>query len=287
MQGIELQAYAKVNLTLEVKGLRPDGYHEISTIFQSIDLHDTVFLAPGEGIELEVRGLAAPRGADNLACRAAFLLKGKYPFPGVKIILKKRIPLAAGLAGGSADAAAVLVGLNYLWGLGLTPGALAGIGAELGADVPFCVLGGTALGRGRGEQLTLLPPPPRLWLVLVKPPFGVSTAAVYRGWDAGLASGWEGDLPREEEALVALHRRDREALVSSLGNFLEGVTFRLYPEVAAIKGRLISLGAEKAVLCGSGPTVFGVAPTREDAERIAAALRQDYPETMVTCTLSW
>ncbi|MBE3580895.1 MAG: 4-(cytidine 5'-diphospho)-2-C-methyl-D-erythritol kinase [Thermoanaerobacteraceae bacterium] len=286
MQGIKIRAYAKVNLTLEVKGRCADGYHEISTIFQSIDLHDTVFLTPGRGIELEVRGRAAPRGADNLAYRAASLLQGRYPFPGVKITLEKRIPLAAGLAGGSADAAAVLVGLNYLWDLGLTAGALAGIGAELGSDVPFCVLGGTALGRGRGERLALLPPPPRLWLVLVKPPFGVSTAAVYRGWDAGLASGWEGDRPREEEAVAALLGGNREGLVRSLGNVLEGVTLRLYPEVATIKGRLMSMGAEKAVLCGSGPTVFGVAPTREEAERIAAALQREYPETVVACTLS-
>jgi len=286
LQEIKIRAYAKVNLTLEVKGRRTDGYHEISTIFQSIDLHDTVFLIPGRGIELEVRGRGGPEGPANLAYRAASLLQGKYPFPGVRIILEKRIPLAAGLAGGSADAAAVLVGLNYLWDLGLTAGALASIGAELGSDVPFCVLGGTALGRGRGERLTLLPSPPPLWLVLVKPPFGVSTAAAYRAWDDGLASGWEGDRPREEEAVAALMTGDRKGLVGALGNALEGVTSRLHPEVAAIKEKLMSLGAEKVVMCGSGPTLFGVAPAREEAERMAAVLRGEYPETLVARTLS-
>lgn len=285
MQGITLAAYGKINLTLEVKGRRPDGYHEISTIFQSIALHDTLVLTPAEDIALEVTGLAAPEGPENLACRAAFLLKENYAFPGARIRLEKRIPLAAGLAGGSADAAAVLVGLNYLFGLGLTPAALAQMGSRLGADVPFCVLGGTALGRGRGEKLTLLPSPPRLWLVIVKPSFGVSTAEVYRGWDEGLFAPGIEERPRESEALVALDKQDRQGLVGALGNDLERVTFRRYPEVASIKKRLMALGVEKAVMCGSGPAVFGVAPDREEAERIAERLRHDYPDTVVTHTL--
>ncbi|SMB89438.1 4-diphosphocytidyl-2-C-methyl-D-erythritol kinase [Thermanaeromonas toyohensis ToBE] len=284
MQEITLRAYAKINLTLEVKGTRDDGYHEISTIFQSIALHDTVTLRRAESIELEVKGMEGLQRPENLAWRAAALLRERYPFPGVKIILEKNIPVAAGLAGGSTDAAAVLIGLNYLFGLGLTPGMLACLGERLGADVPFCILGGTALGRGKGERLLLLPSPPRLWLVIVRPSFAVSSREIYASWDAGVG-GKDFVLPQEEEAVAALYHGDRQALVASLGNALEKVTCTLYPEVKAIKERLLAYGAEKAVMCGSGPAVFGVVPNREEAERIARRLKPKYPDTFITHTL--
>ncbi|GEA14546.1 MAG: 4-diphosphocytidyl-2-C-methyl-D-erythritol kinase [Moorella sp. (in: firmicutes)] len=285
MDALKVRAYGKINLTLKVLDRRPDGFHNLSTIFQVIALQDTLtFSRCPEGINLEVKGAPLPAGPDNLVYRAAALLQQRYGFPGVRITLTKRIPLAAGLAGGSSDAAATLLGLNYLYNLGLTPGQLAREGARLGSDVPFCVLGGTALGRGRGEELYLLPPAPRLWLVLVKPPFGVSTAAVYQGWDAA-PSRQNPEPPDEEKALAALRAGDREQLVRALGNDLEIVTCRLYPEVMAIKLSLVAAGAERAVLCGSGPTVFGVAPDRETAINIASRLRQTYPETIVTCTL--
>lgn len=284
LREITLRAYAKINLTLEVKGTRPDGYHEISTIFQSIALHDKITLQEADDIELEVKGVQGLRGPENLAWQAALLLRESYPFRGVRIVLEKNIPVAAGLGGGSSDAAAVLVGINYLFDLGLTPGALAHLGERLGADVPFCVLGGTALGTGKGERLLILPPPPRLWLVIVKPSFSISTRKIYAGWDAGI---WceDFEVPREKEALAALYRGDREALIASLGNTLEKVTFALYPEVKVIKGSLLDLGAEKAVLCGSGPAVFGVVPSRREAERIARELKPRYPETFVTHTI--
>lgn len=284
LEEITLRAYAKINLTLEVKGTRDDGYHEISTIFQSIALYDTVTLQQREGIELEVKGMEGLQGPENLAWRAASLLQEKYYFKGVKIILEKNIPVAAGLGGGSSDAAAVLLGLNYLFDLGLTPGILTSLGERLGADVPFCVLGGTALGRGKGERLFILPPPPRLWLVIVRPSFAVSTREIYAGWDAGVNDKVSG-LPREEEAVEALYRGDRQALVASLGNVLEKVTCSLYPEVKMIKESLLACGAEKAVMCGSGPAVFGVAPNREEAERIAQRLKPKYPDTFVTHTI--
>jgi 4-diphosphocytidyl-2-C-methyl-D-erythritol kinase len=284
LQEITLRAYAKINLTLEVKGTRSDGYHEISTIFQSIALYDKITLQQADDIELEVRGMEGLKGPENLAWQAALLLRESYPFKGVRIILEKNIPVAAGLGGGSSDAAAVLLGLNYLFDLGLTPGILASLGERLGADVPFCVLGGTALGKGKGEKLLILPPPPRLWLVIVKPSFSVSTREIYASWDAGVGCGDLG-LPREEEAIAALYRGDREALIASLGNALEKVTSALYPEVGVIKKSLLDCGAEKVVMCGSGPAVFGVVPSRAEAERIAQELSSKYPETFVTHTL--
>ncbi|MDN5343967.1 MAG: 4-diphosphocytidyl-2-C-methyl-D-erythritol kinase [Clostridia bacterium] len=285
MDVLELPAYAKINLTLRVLGRRPDGFHDISTIFQTMALHDTLSIQRAEtGIHLEVEGAPLPAGPDNLVYQAARLLQQRYGSPGARITLVKRIPIAAGLAGGSADAAAALLGLNYLYNLGLTPGQLAREGASLGSDVPFCLLGGTALGRGRGEELTLLPSPPVLWLVLVPPPFGVSTAAIYRAWDA--SPDWRARaVPGEEEALAAIKAGDRERLIGALGNDLEGVTASLYPEVGSIKSRLLAAGAEGALMCGSGPVVCGIAPDREAAGRIAARLKETYPATIVTRTL--
>lgn len=285
MDFLTIPAYGKINLTLRVLGRRQDGYHNLSTIFQSIALADRLTLRRHyEGLHLETTGRPVPSGPDNLVYQAAARLQTRYGFPGVKITLQKEIPLAAGLAGGSSDAAATLLAVNILFNLGLTPGQLAREGVALGADIPFCVLGGTALGRGRGEELTLLPPIPPLWLVLVKPSFGVSTADVYQAWDAnpGLESL---EHPDEERALAAIMNGDREELLAALGNDLEAVTCRLYPEVTAIKLRLLAEGAERAVMCGSGPAVFGVAADTATAQRIASRLQETYPETFVTRTL--
>ncbi|WP_338824493.1 4-diphosphocytidyl-2-C-methyl-D-erythritol kinase [Moorella humiferrea] len=285
MDALKVRAYGKINLTLKVLDRRPDGYHNLSTIFQSIALQDTLELnREAEGIAIEVKGASLPTGKDNLIYRAAALLKRRYGFSGIRIILTKKIPIAAGLGGGSSDAAAALVGINYLFNLGLTPGQLVRLGAEVGADVPFCVLGGTALGRGRGDELSLLPSPPRLWLVLVKPSFGVSTAAVYRHWDTDPPEE-NPEPPNEGRILEAIKAGDRKLLIDALGNDLETITCRLYPEVKDIKLKLMEAGAERAVMCGSGPTVFGVAPDKETAQQIAARLRRIYPQTIVTCTL--
>lgn len=285
MDFLTVPAYGKINLTLRVLERRPDGYHNLSTIFQSIALADRLtFSRHQEGLHLETTGVPVPVGPANLVYQAAYRLQTRYGFPGVKITLQKQIPPAAGLAGGSSDAAATLLAVNTLFNLGLTPGQLAREGVALGADIPFCVLGGTALGRGRGEELTLLPRVPPLWLVLVKPSFGVSTVDVYQAWDAN--RGW-GPLepPDEERALAAIRSGDRKKLLAALGNDLEAVTCRLYPEVTAIKLRLLAEGAERAVMCGSGPAVFGVAAGEEQARRIAARLQETYPETFVTRTL--
>ncbi len=285
MDVLQIPAYGKINLTLRVLGRRPDGFHNLSTIFQSIALQDTITVRRRSGsIHLESCGVPLNIGPENLVYRAAALLQQKFDLPGAWIKLEKRIPLAAGLAGGSSDAAATLLGINYLYGLGLTPAQLARAGAALGSDVPFCLLGGTALGRGRGEELALLPSPPRLWLVLVKPSFGVSTAAVYREWDAD-PGRQVAEPPDEAGALAALQAGERRQLLASLGNDLEAVTGRLYPEIKALKERLLAAGAEKAVMCGSGPALFGVAPDQKTAARIVSHLQESGLTAIMTWTL--
>lgn len=285
MDAFSIPAYGKVNLTLKVLNRRPDGFHNLSTIFQNIVLHDTVTVRKRDyGVRLNVLGALLGTGPENLAYRAAVKMQQTYGFPGIEITLEKRIPIAAGLAGGSADAAAVLQGINRLYNLGLTPGQLAWEGSDLGSDVPFCAIGGTALGRGRGEELQILPPAPKLWLVLVKPAFGVSTEAVYNEWDKITVNEMP-DPPDEDRALEAIRSGDREELIRALGNELEMVAARLYPEVVAVKKRLLDAGAKRAVMCGSGSAVFGVALNEDQAIEIAALIKTIYPETIITYTL--
>jgi 4-diphosphocytidyl-2-C-methyl-D-erythritol kinase len=278
-----LKAYAKINLVLDVLGKRPDGYHEISSVMQSVTLADLVTVShKKEGISVCCDHPGVPSGPDNLAYRAARLLLEEAGIDrGVQILLQKSIPVAAGLAGGSANAAAVLLGINYLFNMGFTPAQLMVYGARLGADVPFCLLGGTAWARGIGDQLTLLPSPPAFWLVLVKPPFGVATAQVYQWYDAAESLAGP-DVPR---ALASLAAGDRDGLIEAMGNALEPVTSARYPEVRQIIEELNDLGSLRAVMCGSGPTVFGVARDEHHARSMALRLSRRYQETYVVRTL--
>lgn len=258
-----IKARAKINLALDVLGTRPDGYHELETVMQTLALHDGVEITPAPEIELVVEGAALPAGPENLAFRAAELLRRHAGYNGgARIKLVKRIPLAAGLAGGSADAAAVLRGLNEFWGLGLGQDELSVLGAEAGSDVPFCLRGGTALARGRGEVIHPLPGLPPLGVILVKPPFGVSTAGVYRLFDT------IDDNPKRPDCrgmVEAVCRGDVDGVVSRLGNALEAVTISLYPVIGEIKSRLAGAGALGVLMSGSGPTVFGLFPEYRSA----------------------
>lgn len=284
MDYLRIAAHAKVNLVLDVLGKRPDGYHQLETIMQSLELCDFVTVKRiEEGIELECDSPQVPLGPENLCYQAAEqLLKYSGRMGGVKIRIEKKIPVAAGLAGGSTDAAATLLGVNFLWGLGLTVGQLVEIGARLGADIPFCLIGGTVLARGIGEKLTLLPPAPSMWLVLVKPAFGVSTAEVYRKFDL------VGPLPRLNiaGAVQGLEEQNMGHLLVCMGNALEAVTMVDYPEVRAIRDEMLDLGACRAVMCGSGPTVFAVASSKDQAHKMASYFRSRYGEVIVTRTLS-
>ncbi|MBZ5203106.1 4-(cytidine 5'-diphospho)-2-C-methyl-D-erythritol kinase [Planomicrobium chinense] len=265
-----VKAPAKINLTLDVLHKRPDNYHEIEMIMTTVDLADRIGLKATEsGIFIESADRFVPNDSRNLAYQAAQLLKDTYNIKsGVIISLDKQIPVAAGLAGGSSDAAATLKGLNQLWQLNLSLDELAELGAKIGSDVSFCVYGGTALAKGRGEIIQELPAPPNCWVILAKPTIGVSTAEVYGAFDAKKA-----EHPNTQEMIQALSAGDYNAMCANLGNALESVTLNLYPEVAQIKEQMKKFGADAVLMSGSGPTVFGLVQQEARIPRIYNGLR--------------
>lgn len=280
MEELRLRAFAKVNLTLDVGGLRPDGYHEIHSVMQTISLADELLLSRAEGgIAVECDSPEVPGGEGNLAWRALKLLADRLP-GGVRLEIRKRIPVAAGLGGGSSDAAAALKGANALYGLGLAEQELISLAAAVGSDVPFFVLGGTVEARGRGEIVRRLPPLPKLWLVVGKPDFGVSTRDVYAAYRT------EGGAKRTPLLIAALESGDAEGVLRSLGNDLEQVTGRLFPAVGMLKERLLELGALRAVMTGSGPAVYGVFPGEREARLAAERLESDCASVFVCKTVS-
>lgn len=253
---IMIKAPAKINLTLDVLHKRPDGYHEVEMIMTTVDLADRIELEELRKDEIRVvsHNRFVPDDSRNLAYQAAKLLKERHGIrSGVEIGIQKVIPVAAGLAGGSSDAAATLKGLNKLWQLGLSVDELAELGSEIGSDVSFCVYGGTALAKGRGEKIKLLPTPPNCWVVLAKPTIGVSTAEVYKNLKLdGLKH------PNTEKMIEAIETGDYQQMCRNLGNVLESVTLKMYPEVAQIKEQMERFGADAVLMSGSGPTVFGL-----------------------------
>ncbi|MCQ6276713.1 4-(cytidine 5'-diphospho)-2-C-methyl-D-erythritol kinase [Bacillus sp. V3B] len=266
-----VKAPAKINLSLDVLYKRPDGYHEVEMIMTTIDLADRLELTLLDQNEIKIisHNRFVPDDHRNLAYQAALLLKKRFSVQkGVAITIEKVIPVAAGLAGGSSDAAAALRGLNKLWGLGLTMAELAELGAEIGSDVSFCVYGGTALAKGRGEIISHLPAPPTCWVVLAKPFIGVSTADVYRRLDLGRIHH-----PDTKKMLQAIEAGQFTDVCSNLGNVLEDVTLKLYPEVALIKDQMKRFGADSVLMSGSGPTVFGLVQHDSRMQRVYNGLR--------------
>ena len=256
-------AYAKINLALDVTGVRENGYHDVRMIMQSVNLHDTLKLykTENEGITLSVGTAPLPAGPGNLVYDAAALLFEKYSIQdGVRIELDKTIPMSAGLAGGSSDAAATLRGVNRLFELGLSDDELRQLGVTLGADIPYCISGGTAIAEGIGEIITPIPAIPNCWLLLVKPPAGVSTGFVYKNLDMDHL-----EHPDVGGMIEAIRRGSYVGMVSKLGNVLETVTLAHCPEIATIKSQMQSLGADGVMMSGSGPTVYGIFPTRDAA----------------------
>lgn len=256
---LRLEALAKVNRWLRVLGARPDGYHELDTLFQTIDLSDELVLEEDDRLTLTITGGSLPADDRNLVLRAARTLAARTGTTrGARLELTKRVPVGAGLGGGSADAAAALLGLNVLWDLGLPVEELRLVAASVGSDVAFFLFGGRARGTGRGERVEPLPDVPEEALVLLFPPFGMSTAEVYRQVGAGRLAGSPPAGPPVGE-------------MPDL-NDLEAAAERLHPELRTLREALRSAGAVPARLSGSGSTLFGIFRSREKAEGARAAL---------------
>ena len=274
LTSILLKARAKINLTLDVTGKREDGYHFVKMIMQTISLYDTLLIKkvqkPGIWLKCDVKWL--PCDERNIAYKAAALMIETFGIKeGVSISIRKRIPVAAGLAGGSADCAAVIKGMNEIFKLGLDEEKLMELGSKLGSDVPFCIMEGTALAEGTGNILTRIDNCPELNIVLVKLPVSVSTATVYKNLNC-----YELPFhPDTEKMLVYIKNKDDEGIASALSNVLETVTIKMHPRIDTIKDKLVEKGALGAVMSGSGPTVFGIFADKQAACEAADSLRSE------------
>ena len=267
MYQMRLKALAKINLGLDVLRRKEDGYHEVKMIMQTINLHDQIHMRKIKEDEIRIRTNLhyLPNNENNLAYKAAKILKDEFDIKGgVTINLKKVIPVAAGMAGGSSDAAAVLFGMNKMYGLGLSIQELMDRGVKLGADVPYCIMRGTALAEGIGEKLTKLPAMPKCHILIAKPPISVSTKFVYENLHANDLK--PEDHPPVDVQVEALKEGDLKKLVANMGNVLERVTVPEYPVINELKQMMLDCGALGSMMSGSGPTVFGIFENEEDAK---------------------
>ena len=274
MRELKLKAKAKINLGLDVVRKREDGYHEVRMIMQMINLYDKITLRKKTepGITVTANLSYLPVNEDNLVYRAAKLLMDEFQVDGgLEIELQKYIPVAAGMAGGSTDAAAVMVGVNRIFQLGLNKKQLMERGVKIGADVPFCIMRGTALAEGIGEELTPLPAMPHCSLVIAKPKIHVSTKFVYGNLKVRELT----EHPDIDGQVQALRENDLEQLVARMGNVLETVTIPAYPVIDEIKHTMMKYGAMGAMMSGSGPTVFGIFEKEDKAQEVCRLLKKD------------
>lgn len=273
MDSIRLKARAKINLGLDVLGVREDGYHEVRMVMQTVGLYDRLIInrIPQDDIIIKSNLNFLPVNENNLIYKAAKLLKEECGYTGgVEIDLNKFIPVAAGMAGGSTDAASTIFGINRLFNLGLTQADMMELGLRLGADVPYCIMRGTALAEGIGEKLTRLEPMPHCWLLVAKPPVNVSTKLVYDSLDMSEVN----NHPDIDGIIDAIKSQDVGLIASRMGNVLEQVTIPLYPIIDTIKQDMLNNGAINSMMSGSGPTVFGIFPDEETALRCQAYLKE-------------
>lgn len=271
LKELHLNAYAKVNLALNVLAPRPDGFHEIETVLHTVELHDAITLREREeGIEVRTDNPAVPDDARNLVVKAAQALRDTFGVQrGVEIDIKKGIPVASGLGGGSADAAITLLGLVQMWKIRLNGRGLISLAAALGSDVPFFLEGGAAIARGRGERVQWLPPLPTTWVVLARPRVEISTTWAYQNLSLAEVAG-RPDVPAMIEAM---RREDLAGVGRLMGNVFEGLAMRRYPVVDDLKQRILAGEAYGATLSGTGPTVFGLMANEAAARKTAAELR--------------
>ncbi|EMG27984.1 4-diphosphocytidyl-2-C-methyl-D-erythritol kinase [Listeria fleischmannii 1991] len=282
---ITIKAPAKINLSLDALYKREDGYHEVEMVMTTIDLSDSLQLEllEEDRIELDVNAHFIPDDKRNLIYQAAELLKNRYDVKkGVKITLDKQIPVSAGLAGGSTDAAATFKGLNKLWNLGLSLEKLADLSAEIGSDIAFCLYGGTALATGRGELIERLNRMPGCWIILAKPNIGVQTPSVYKELRVQ-----EVGHPNTKKMLEAISRGDLDGIFDSMGNVLESVTLEKNSQVKQLKDKMLEFGADAAMMSGSGPTVFAIVKQHSRAKRVYNGLRGFCNEVYMVRPLSY
>ena len=270
---MRLRALAKINLGLDILGKREDGYHEVRMIMQTIQMYDVLEIhrSKSPGISLETNLPYIPCDERNLVYKAAKLLMDEFQIEeGLSMKLDKSIPVAAGMAGGSSDAAAAFVGVNRLFNLGLSEQELMKRAVKVGADVPYCIMGGTALSEGIGEILTRLPAPPKAYLLVAKPDINVSTKFVYENLHADTLS-YHPDI---DGMVQAIKEGSLEGITDRMGNVLETVTEKEYPVIARIKEEMKKAGAENALMSGSGPTVFGIYRQKEIAQKAYGILKE-------------
>ena len=273
MDKMELKALGKINLGLDVLGRRENGYHDVRMVMQTVYLYDQIRIEKTKkpGIELSTNLFYLPVNENNLAYQAADLLMKEFDVKeGVKITLDKHIPVAAGMAGGSSNAAAVLFGINRMFSLGLSQKELMERGVKLGADVPYCIMRGTVLAEGIGEELKELPPMPKCTVLIAKPPISVSTKVVYEALDAKEIS----EHPDIDGVIEGLEEGSLKKVASAMGNVLEDVTIPMHPVIEEIKQEMKECGALNAMMSGSGPTVFGLFENRTAAREAQRRIRE-------------
>lgn len=269
MNSIRLKARAKINLGLDVLGKRENGYHDVRMVMQTVGIYDHLIMTkiPEDEIIIKLNLSFLPTNENNLVYKAIKLMKEEYELSGgIQVQLNKFIPVAAGMAGGSTDAASALFGMNKMYNLQLPLEKLMELGVRIGADVPYCVMRGTALAEGIGEKLTKLPPMPHCFIVVAKPPVSVSTKIVYEQLDASAIV----KHPDIDGIIAAIREGSVERVAARMGNVLEEVTIPMYPVIQTIKQDMLEHGAINAMMSGSGPTVFGIFPD----EQTALACRQ-------------
>lgn len=281
MNCIELKSRAKINLSIDVLGKRKDGYHLVEMIMQTIDLYDVIKIRElsSDDIIIKSNSKDIPLDDTNIVYKAINLLRDKFNInKGIEVFLQKNIPIAAGMAGGSSNAAAILVGLNKLWSLNLSELDLQELGLNLGADVPFCISGKTALAKGIGEELTFVKGLPKdISILICKPEIFVSTKDVYEGLDLNNIQ----IRPNNEKLLEYLKEEDVSSLAENMVNVLEGVTSNSYIEIKDIENTMMENGALGSMMSGSGPTVFGLYKNREDALSCKKNLLRKYKQVYI------
>jgi 4-diphosphocytidyl-2-C-methyl-D-erythritol kinase len=283
LEQITIAAPAKINLSLDITGKLENGYHALDTIMQTISIEDKITLAKtGRQISVLCDHPQVPQGNGNICHKAAEAFFEKTALEGgVIITIDKNIPVAAGLAGGSSDAAAVIKGLNLLYGTGLTQREMCEIGLKCGADVPYCIVAGTCRAKGIGEKLTKLPSFAGVYIVLVVPDFFVSTAWAYKNYDLNKTD----EKPRTEELISYICGRDIKNTAERMANVLESITAKKHPEIREIKHDIKKSGACGSVMSGSGPSVFGLFENEEKARIAFSVIREKYNRSYLTLTV--